>query len=311
MKIDHATLLGLAKEIGSQNQNTINKKLPSCLNQVGKLRLATMPAGQDKVEFSFNDDKPHPVTYNAALTTTAVSSPVVPTVTTISAATRISTIEQDRSGMSTAEVEARLRAISEAAAKDDFTGMTEGEIFGVIYNRYFTNFGNIFTDNEWSCNDLVTIREQYYSEMEAVLGRPGEKYGEYHAEMLGCADMTPEGKRQHIADQYKNSGVPMTPRTYMHMLHDMITVGAIDDKTYTALWIEIDMQITNAAMSKYYAQHGTTSGFNSDYSAFWVQNVDWDILWGSALSRLSTPECNYDEDMKSSLASVLVSLKKV
>ena len=100
-----------------------------------------------------------------------------------------------------------------SAEKDDFTGLTDGEIFGIIYNRYFVNFGNV--NFSWDVpgtvyyKDLEVIREQYHGDLENalgdVLGDGRSMFTDCYSEMLGCAGITPEEKQQHIASFYSDS----------------------------------------------------------------------------------------------------------
>ena len=196
MKVDYAEVLGLNRVTAKQNYV---KTLPVKQNV-----FAATTFGRDKIDIGPLDASL--VTYDAATNITAPKVPTVPTVTTLGMASKIASINTDRTGMSSAEVQARLKAISEAAEKDDFTGLTDGEIFGVIYNRYFVNFGNVnFGGVPGAVNnkDLEVIREQYLGDLENVLG---DVFGdgrsmfiECYSEMLGCAGMTPVEKQQHIS----------------------------------------------------------------------------------------------------------------
>ena len=109
MRVDYAEVLGLNRVAAKQNYV---KTLPVKQNV-----FTATTFGQDKIDIGPLDASL--VTYDAATNITAPKVPTVPTVTTLSMASKIASINTDRTGMSTAEVQARLKAISEAAAKDD------------------------------------------------------------------------------------------------------------------------------------------------------------------------------------------------
>jgi hypothetical protein len=308
MNLEHVNILRNMKSVGKLNNvSPVKNNYPMYMKQEAQNKIIAKLAEKDKLTinaFSTNQL----ATYDATSTIQTVQSPVIPTVTSLSMASKISAINQDRSNMSSAEVQARLKAISDAAASDDFTDLSDGEKFGIIYNRYIVNFGSIYTGASWTVNqqDFMLVRDQYQKDLITVFGDNWiSNPADYYSELLGCVGMTPEEKQQHITAQYKNAGVPMSPIVYMHMITEMYAAGAIDADTKTRMLIELDIQVTNAAYASYYAKNGNLDGIYSiSYTEFWLQSLDWDLLWSSMLSSISTDE-GRSEEFKENLAMVI------
>lgn len=142
--------------------------------------------------------------------------------------------------------QAALDKLKSEADSFDYTGMSDGEIFMSIFNRYSDYFGDDFLNYNWqqhivdksgidktNKNMAGRIRDQFSSEMNSHVENRQEAYKYYY----GYEGMTDEEMRMEIYAEFAVSG---TYANFYKMVDKLYCTGLISQEEHCALRDVID-----------------------------------------------------------------------